>query len=202
MAYIFTLIHLFIVIFLTLYLLATFKRVPDSPTSTPPPTPSPTPPPTPSPTPPPTPSPTPLPTPSPTPSPLPTPSPTPSPLPTPSPTPSPLPTPLPPSPTPPPTSSPTPPPSPEPLGEPMYFPAEITTDEQLQDFVRPLCRSSGRATYAVPWDCRRLIHCNYFGIPLWTVSCNTLANTAYSFVADDCVAHWRSDCPFYPLNTL
>ncbi|AWD33585.1 hypothetical protein [Antheraea proylei nucleopolyhedrovirus] len=186
MAYIFTLLHLILIIFLVLYLLATLKCVHKLPQPLPTPTPpTPTPPPSPTPTPP-------TPTPSPTP-PTPTPPP-PSPTPTPPP-----PSPTPPTPTPPPSP---PPPNPEPLGEPMYFPADITTIEQLQNFVRPLCRSSSRATYAVPWDCRQVIHCNYFGVPLWTVSCDMLADNSYSFAADDCVEHWRSDCPFYPLNTL
>ncbi|QDL56965.1 hypothetical protein QKQ66_gp071 [Dione juno nucleopolyhedrovirus] len=86
----------------------------------------------------------------------------------------------------------------------MYFPSNITTIPQLQDYIRPLCDNlpRRRETYPVPWNCREVIHCSYFGVPLWTVGCNVADDNAYSFTADECVPHHQSDCPFYPLNIL
>lgn len=84
----------------------------------------------------------------------------------------------------------------------MYFPSNVKTTDQLRDHVRPLCNDWPRLreTYAVPWDCRSVMHCSYFGLPLYEVACNR--DSAYSFAADGCVPHYQSDCPFYPLNTL
>nr|AGX01429.1 orf91 [Bombyx mori nucleopolyhedrovirus] len=122
------------------------------------------------------------------------PSPTPPTPPTPTPTPTPQP---PPTPTPPPS----PPPSPKPLGKPMYFPSNINTNKELTDFLRPLCETDQtRKTYAVPWYCNNIFHCNYYNIPSFVVNCPE--NTAYSYVSDGCIDFNSSDCPFYPLNVL
>ncbi|ACQ57268.1 Ac91-like protein [Bombyx mandarina nucleopolyhedrovirus] len=122
----------------------------------------------------------------------------------PSPTPPTPPTPTPPPPPPPPptpTPPPSPPPSPKPLGKPMYFPSNINTNKALTDFLRPLCETDQtRKTYAVPWNCNNIFHCNYYNVPLFVVNCPE--NTAYSYVSDGCIDFNSSDCPFYPLNVL
>lgn len=116
---------------------------------------------------------------------------TPPPLPTPTPTP-PLPTPV-----------PSPPPSPNPLGEPMFFPSYVNNITTLINYLRPLCSSMDRETYAIPWDCNGRIYCNYFSLLFYEIPCTALGREGkYSFVSDGCVPEWQSDCPYYPLNIL
>jgi len=104
---------------------------------------------------------------------------------------------------PPPTPVPSPPPSPNPLGEPMFFPSYVNDITTLISYLRPLCSSMDRATFAIPWDCDGQIFCNYFSIPFYEIPCTGINREGkYSFVSDGCVPEWQSDCPYYPLNIL